>query len=1666
MGKFRIEQYVKKNWKLFFIFLYIGYLLTFINFFIYIRLSYKSYKDKKIKDDKILLFFFRATTNFLNGIFYCPFLEANLIVIFHNILSPFFNEHIKKYSDAHIIYIIMGSFSILYLFFICLNYTNFRFSKEEECSITIGRFVIINSFRLFLLIKTFFLFIIYISSAIDIKIFFYVFICFLSAIYFYSNYLEYSYQYGQNIIRKLYLFFGAVYLLISMFLIFGYFIRRSSFKGLIDILFVFAFLSFIIIFSFPSKEMKINLENYSFKNEYEVYNQLILMIISVQKKKNDRKYLLDLAAYWYKSNDKNINVNEFIYSSLDNTHLELFIYKYIDKTYKTMIHRFNNSILLTISYASFLYEILNKYSKAYIILYDLFYTNHNLTFSQSFYIYKIEKELQEKAFEIGFDKTDISFKYQCNKLIDLISQISDIYITFWSLLLNSQEHQDINRLRDIGNKINTINEKIEEKYEEIKKIKIKDKSIFTLYRFYKRDILNEINEEYSNEDILNMEEYFNQNKISLCDLNSFVSSSDFQFVICSGKEDNFGIILKISQEMCSYFGYTDVEVIGQHLNIFLPDFMRKKHDELLEDRISKIKLEDKISNSLKRHVIYFKTSSKYIYPIPLDVCTIFDEDGKATIFGKIDYDNINIFYREISAICHIMTNENLIIQTFSRNCLHLLELSNSCMNGSVEITKYIKEFYSEFFNRITSFHYNISKKIDKQKLKISILREKYFTSMPEELVTFDQKIFKMNVEEIKLNGFIVGYLFHFVYQLYDNSSLISKRTLKNLNNSKTVSPKRNLISPKLTRKSITQNIQEHSFDINSNYLPQVEKIYFDFENKAYQFDNKNLITISQYYNKEIAKKNENRNLNNNSSSMTSSNYSENEESKSNSFSDSSFSYESSSFSSDKNKNEHVLFKSNTVNKFSNFVDEFHRVNLTSISLLCYDFKKKIFVNIPKKTNSCKIDDLINREKTITKKVSTIENEKKEIKKKNETYEKDNIKNIPSFKKRKKDEVQNLKKYYTSKCNNSVKFALIFILFHIFVVAISGFLFFSICFSVRRLMINNIEFTRYLIKFGENSHSTLTYSFQLALLRNPNYTNFFSQRDRIIEVMRKNLIKKYQDCLILLSSFQLNSISLSKKTSKKMQKVEIYYFIIDDSLNISQISSNMKTMISQYAYSIYNFANANIENIHFFNKDYNFIMLNTNDFFVEKIKQYILIMFDEYNYNLHSLEKKLWILGGISLFFLFFSLLVGIKIVVSITAEREKLLRYFFRIEPDFIKNAITKCQKFIDLNKNNSFDSKYLISKPKIKIEEDVDINDDEIEFSNTLNFDYENPNNNQSISNKNKTFILKKGQLISDKQSIKENAIIYIFYIGTIVSFILLVMIHNGKKYRDIKKLLNIYYTTVTHKSIFILSYNYIRIFILYSCSSISLINFDINNLDYIYRLYKEHQHYQSLFESNLTYYSLPHNSSYYYNIIIKGPLYSYFENFASKYNISCVDLSSNIAYYGINPLMIYYIGTLFDLCQKIEIFIQRSKTTGFVYNDLSYGSSYYTNDFNSRNESEIENYNKNNPFQLFNDYQLVELNVLNEEIYRPAIETFIEALSKDIDHYGNLIHNYIQQFTILFFVIIISFNCFFYIPYILHKNKNINKVRQMLMIIPKDILLKIIEKTNGKREVEELQL
>ena len=54
----------------------------------------------------------------------------------------------------------------------------------------------------------------------------------------------------------------------------------------------------------------------------------------------------------------------------------------------------------------------------------------NLSFSQDFLVYRIKRRLEDKGIEDGVDKSNLSFRYQCNQLIAMISKVSTIYSYF------------------------------------------------------------------------------------------------------------------------------------------------------------------------------------------------------------------------------------------------------------------------------------------------------------------------------------------------------------------------------------------------------------------------------------------------------------------------------------------------------------------------------------------------------------------------------------------------------------------------------------------------------------------------------------------------------------------------------------------------------------------------------------------------------------------------------------------------------------------------------------------------------------------------------------------------------------------------------------------------------------------------------------------------------------------------------------------------------------------------------------------------------------------------------------------------------------------------------------------------------------------------------------
>ena len=103
--------------------------------------------------------------------------------------------------------------------------------------------------------------------------------------------------------------------------------------------------------------------------------------------------------------------------------------------------------------------------------------------TEEYFIFRIMKKIEDKAIEDGFDKTNISYKYQTNMLINLISKITLYYNSFWNLLLNSSEGENIYKLNKYGYKINYLIDAIQNHFERLKDNNFHNKRIFKLYGY-------------------------------------------------------------------------------------------------------------------------------------------------------------------------------------------------------------------------------------------------------------------------------------------------------------------------------------------------------------------------------------------------------------------------------------------------------------------------------------------------------------------------------------------------------------------------------------------------------------------------------------------------------------------------------------------------------------------------------------------------------------------------------------------------------------------------------------------------------------------------------------------------------------------------------------------------------------------------------------------------------------------------------------------------------------------------------------------------------------------------------------------------------------------------------------------------------------------------------
>ena len=1679
---FRIIHYSDNNQDFYLLLLFFSNGLIFITFIIYFYLFILSFNEKNLKKLKLTLKIFRILCFFLSGILLTPLIEIlYTFIVCDNEL--YFNKKFECWETNHIIISLISFINSILLFFLSFLYINFNFSVNENILHSISKKLILNSEIVFMFARGITVILLEFLCIKNILMFVVVVIFSFAVFNLYCIQTEFKFVLEINFSNLSIYCLNLIYFWGSFCLFSAKLLTNVNFDGMF-LIFLFGIVLIIIYQLTLTKKNLLNSRlNFLKNDDKETFRIIIIILNDLEKRNKKRENLVNIYGYFTEKNEILKNSDNKIYNSILNKNnnnnikistmkniseneLETLILNHIDNLFHQSLNYYKNSLLLTITYAIFQFNKLEQYYKSYMTLTNALKIN-SLTFSQEFFIYRIKRKIEERIFEEGKDKTNISIKFQSNLIIKMISDVTIIYNEFWNELLICRENEDIQKLDEFGSEINKLMKKIEEKIEMLMKNNFYNKKVIFLYGIYLRDI---VNDEIKAKKFIEKENDENEEKNeSILDLNNLISSNDFQFIVISGEKNNQWNIIKISMGICALLGYSEKDLLNKNYEILLPDILRKEHEKMLIKKLQKFKNKEIFNENnkqLKSINAIFKTSNKCILSLNLDVGLAYDEEYNSIIFSKINFDISKHFFFDIEYV--ILTNENFIIEHFSSNSISELELNSmSDKNLNSDITNFIKEINDDCVNKIISYqnkyqNFNSESKmssnnnliqIDNTILKLKIkrknIKEKF--NNKENIITWkNQKKYKLKINEIKINSKIISYIFKFEKISSTNNNFT---TISNLNNNtNSIINSLNSIIPNEKRKSLLLNLNknnetniENIFNINQNFVPKNEnKINFDAKEKIFYLKINSKKTI------ESAKDIFNERFSQNTKISSNENSNKKNEN-SNEFSES----ESEEFEEEEEeKKEEIINKNN-----ENFtkIDDYYKVKINNIKFMIFDFEKLVTKEIFDFNKQSKIDQIIK-----------LENEKTlNIKSKKTNNNNENIKIFTQNLKKSEFNSESLKKISSPHLINKsviiyILLMLILLSFFIFI----SYLFFNRVYKERTNIYTLNIFILYQTQLFRNILHSFFFSCEMTLLKNPKYYNFYQNesRNEYYNECQRNLLEIYNDSIKQLESFSFNSVSLSKETKEILDNftIPLFSFFWDEKLNLTTTTTMMKLTdtLSEFDYCLFNFANADFDDVHPLNSDYIFMIFNIDNN-LNGLNNNIKIYFKEMNKLLKNVKNKIWVYFFIFLVCIIFVLFFNVEISEFLISEKENLLKFFFKIKENDILIIINKTKKFLKLNAQRN---ENVIAEPKIVFEDEIDVDENKSLVENNIkniNKTYSDNINNNNNNEKRKIQSPQKSFKLFSNNDIQNNFFITLTFYLILILILLITTFYITSILSRIYQFDIIYYVTILIEKNFMNLYNYIRIDLLYQPmivqSAFLKVIFD-DKMNLTGESYPYNSEYIEWLTRNISNTKLTSELENIYKKLEQKNFCDFFDESMNKYNITCEKFAHNVTHYGLSTIISYYIDSIYLLIPLFVYATNNASISKFTYNELIYGTEEYEK-LIPKDENERKEYENGNPFNLFNNDVCKDLQIQLVFVLGNAFSNITNEFDESIEKSFKNIKINIKIFSVVFYIIIAIYYLLYLIQFILKKNNDINKVRTMLNIIPSNILLEIISNKKKKK-------
>lgn len=421
-------------------------------------------------------------------------------------------------------------------------------------------------------------------------------------------------------------------------------------------------------------------------------------------------------------------------SDFENETGDLII-EFFNIIYSISVAKYPNCTSLRIKYALFLLERMNNKNLSLIELNMC--SKYNPPIDQKFIIFRYKKIINEGINQNFFNESiDIvsEIAYDSHfKLFSLnIEKSSQMYLDFWELLLNDKISVDIEKLNELGSKINQCYVNIENHWMAMQMIKPNMPLALNLYSNY---LLNVLNNKQKGEELFELnKEYINDKTNILQIFNIEIEENLMQFikagngmVICSyDSNDKFdtssGIIYKSNVFISKTFGYLEEELHLKHLDFlflelykdYLHTYIKTKinHQVQLQRKTKHLNqaIADKDYNlnqtSLMNNFDLFmgKTKNNRSIPVFINIISMNNIINSKNTFMCIfnnDISGIDIKNFTLKAYFLINHELRLISEQLSCESDELMKI----LNRKYKESMFIYEIFPEILKINSSYHY-------------------------------------------------------------------------------------------------------------------------------------------------------------------------------------------------------------------------------------------------------------------------------------------------------------------------------------------------------------------------------------------------------------------------------------------------------------------------------------------------------------------------------------------------------------------------------------------------------------------------------------------------------------------------------------------------------------------------------------------------------------------------------------------------------------------------------------------------------------------------------------------------------------------------------------------------------------------------------------------------